>query len=229
MNLRLYTNLVTIFFLAILFMGCEFLDESINDPDIGADSMNSAYPMLKNQQNIYVGVINPITINVADEDDTTLLVTASNMQITKTGDFTYEAVATQPGTAQLIIDGVNFDNPIKYEYNIKRIPDPVAYLGSQNSGSMPAGQFRAQGGVVALLDGFDYDASCEIIGFELVYIARRSDPIQVANIGATYTASASNLINRARPGDIYIFNNVRARCPGDAVSRQINSMAFFIR
>lgn len=151
------------------------------------------------------------------------------MQITKTGDFTYEAIATQPGTAELIIDGVNFDNPIKYEYNVKRIPDPVAYLGAQKSGSMSAGQFRAQSGVVALLDDFVYNAKCEIIGFELVYIARRSDPILVTNQGARFTASASNLISRASPGDIYIFDNVRTKCPGDINSRQINAMAFFIK
>jgi hypothetical protein len=41
---------------------------------------------------------------------------------------------------------------------------------------MSAGEFKGQGGIAALLDDFEYDARREIIGFELVYIARRSDP-----------------------------------------------------
>ena len=227
--MQLKAKYLSLLLLTIVAASCDFLDESITDPNDGAASLNCAYPILDNQQNLYIGVSNPITIHVADEDDTTLLVTATDMTITKTGNFTYEATVTRPGTAQLVIDGVNFDNPITYEYKVKRIPDPVARLGNNESGSIPNGEFRAQAGVGAFLDNFDYDARCVIVGFELTYIARRSDPIQVSNQGARYNASAQNLISQAVPGDIYIFTNVRARCPGDNVSRRVNSMTFFIR
>lgn len=227
--MQLKVRYLSLLLIIIVVASCEFLDESISDPDANTNNLNCAYPILEKQQNIYIGVINPITINVADEDDTTLLVTATNMQITKTGNFTYEATATQPGTAQLVIDGVHFDNPISYQYQVKRIPDPVARLGNNTSGSIPSGEFRAQAGVGAFLDNFDFDARCDVIGFELTYIARSSDPVQVINQGARYNASAQNLISQAVPGDIYIFTNVRARCPGDNVSREVNSMTFFIR
>ena len=78
---------------------------------------------------------------------------------------------------------------------------------------MGSGEFKAQGGVGAYLDDFDFDARCAISGYELVYVARRQDAVPVTNAGARYNATAKRLVGRAKPGDIYYFNNVRAKCP----------------
>ncbi|MCB9081585.1 MAG: hypothetical protein H6555_07740 [Lewinellaceae bacterium] len=94
---------------------------------------------------------------------------------------------------------------------------------------MGNGEFKAQRGVIAVLNNFDFDARCEIAGFELVYAPRRQDPIPVINPGSTFNGQARDLIGQAKPGDSYYFNNVRARCPGDPASRKINSMVFTIK
>lgn len=94
-------------------------------------------------------------------------------------------------------------------------------------------EFRAQGGVGAYLDHFDFDARCNIVGFSLTYLARTGEgfaaPVTTNNAGARFTSEANDLVNRAKPGDLYYFDNVRAQCPGDAASRQINTMVFSIR
>ena len=84
-------------------------------------------------------------------------------------------------------------------------------------------------GIFADLDNFDFDARCRIQGFNLTYIARRQDPIEVSNMGERYGQQARILVNRAKPGDTYCFYNVRAKCPGDVVSRKINSLFFMIK
>jgi hypothetical protein len=94
---------------------------------------------------------------------------------------------------------------------------------------MGNGEFKAQGGVGAFLDNFDFDARCQITGFNLVYVAKRQDPVQSTNGGARYTSKSSRLVSQAKPGDIYYFDNVRAKCPGDAATRKINTMVFTIR
>ena len=94
---------------------------------------------------------------------------------------------------------------------------------------MGNGEFKAQGGVLAILDGFDFDARCNIQGFNLTYVAKRQDPVPVVNKGPRFSAQAKRLVGRAKPGDIYYFDNVRARCPGDKAGRKINAMVFTIK
>ena len=90
------------------------------------------------------------------------------------------------------------------------------------------GEFKAQGGLIAT-PANDAEASCDVVGFNLVYVPRRQDPVEVQNPGARYTSQASQLVQRAKPGDIYYFDNVRVRCEGDDVSRQANTLVFKIR
>ena len=68
-----------------------------------------------------------------------------------------------------------------------------------------------------------------LAGFELVYAPKREDPIVVINGSGSFTSESKGLLNRAKPGDAYYFNNVRARCPGDVTSRKINSLVFQIK
>ncbi|MCB0562374.1 MAG: hypothetical protein KDD09_25650, partial [Phaeodactylibacter sp.] len=114
-------------------------------------------------------------------------------------------------------------------FRVKRIPDPVARLSKSQGGAMGNGEFKAQGGVGAFLDNFDFDANCTIQGYKLVYVAARQDPVEVVNGGARYGDAARRLVNKAKPGDIFYFDDVKARCPGDNVGRPINSMVFKIQ
>jgi hypothetical protein len=115
------------------------------------------------------------------------------------------------------------------DFRVKRIPDPVARLSKKAGGTMGNGEFKAQGGVGAFLDNFDFDAKCSIQGYNLVYVAKRQDPVEAVNRGGRYTDKSKRLVMKAKPGDIYYFDNVKARCPGDKVGRPINSMVFKIK
>ena len=70
---------------------------------------------------------------------------------------------------------------------------------------------------------------CQIQGFIITRQAKRADPIDVNNRGPRYSPEARNLVNRAKPGDVYYFDNVKATCPGDPAGRKINSMVFKIQ
>ena len=114
-------------------------------------------------------------------------------------------------------------------FRVKRIPDPVARLSKSQGGAMGNGEFKAQGGVGAFLDDFDFDASCIVQGFRLTYITPGQPPVESVNAGARYTAYSRQLVNLAKPGDIYHFDNVKTRCPGDLAARPVNSMVFQIK
>ena len=106
----------------------------------------------------------------------------------------------------------------------------VSFSNSKyTGGAISNGEFKAQGGVSAFLDDFDFDAHCVIQGYQLTYLAPQQEPVTVVNAGPRFNAESRSLVNRAQPGDIYHFDNVKARCPGDVAERLINSMAFKIQ
>lgn len=187
---------------------------------VSADKMNV----------FYIGVDNPVSVSVAGASSNDLKVSASgaNISAINRASGKYNITATKPGDAKIYVSGGGLPNT-SFDFRVKRIPDPVARLSKSSGGSMGNGEFKAQGGVAAILDNFDFDAKCAIQGFNLVYVAKRQDPVEVINSGPRYNDNARRLVNNAKPGDIYYFDNVKARCPGDAVGRPINSMVFKIK
>lgn len=176
----------------------------------------------------YIGVDNPVSVVAAGISSNELKVNASGVSLSKTGKGKYNAKATRPGTASITVSGGGLKST-KFDFRVKRIPDPIARLGREDAGSLPAGTFKAQGGVGAWLDNFDFDATCKIEGFILTRMAKRSDPVDAPNRGARFSGNAQRLVNMATPGDVYYFENVKARCPGDPAARKINSLVFKIR
>jgi hypothetical protein len=186
----------------------------------------AAVPTMMNV--IYVGVDNPIELVgvVGDEENISVKVNRGNLR--KITSSKYVMTASEVGTTRMTIRREGRP-PVESTFRIKRVPDPVALVSGKLGGTMGSGEFKAQGGVVAQLRDFDFDARCQVVSFELTYLAPRRDPITVLNDGARYNSQARRLVNSAKPGDIYYYTNVKAACPGDPDSRSINSLVFRIR
>jgi len=183
----------------------------------------------------YIGVENPVGVSAAGVNSNQVKVSmsgAGGASIRKGGDGNYVVTATRP-TKPNEFAYVNVTAPglsAKQEFRVKAIPDPVARLGSNDGGPMGNGEFRAQRGVIAQLKNFDFDARCSIAGFNVVRVPRRDDPKSEVNGGGSFTAGAKSLIDQAKPGDRYYFENVRAKCPGDVgPTRKINDLVFTIK
>jgi hypothetical protein len=114
-------------------------------------------------------------------------------------------------------------------FRAKRIPDPVALLGDKFGGDIGVGQFREQAGVLAMLQHFDFDTRCQTTAYTVWRIQTDGTRRSVNNSGPRFSAETQELINLAMPGDIYIFENIKARCPGDVVQRNIPGMTFFVK
>ncbi len=187
---------------------------------VSADKMNV----------FYIGVDNPITVSAAgvSSNEVNVSISGGGGTLSKVDNDSYNVTVKQPGEATISVSGGGLD-PTPYTFRVKRIPDPTARVGNLEDGGVGNGEFKAQRGVIAWLDDFDFDARCDIAGFELVYVASRQDPVPVANQGGSFNERSRNLVQRAKPGDTYYFNNVRAICPGDAATRKVNSMVFQIR
>jgi len=185
---------------------------------VAADKMNV----------FYIGVDNPVTISASGVSSNDVRVSTTGPISIKGGGSNRVVNASSPGTAKINVSagGKSLGS---FDFRVKRIPNPEARLSGKNGGTMGSGEFKAQGGVGAFLDDFDFDAVCQVSGFNLVYVPKRQDAIPVQNPGARYGDAARRVVNQAKPGDIYYYENVRAKCPGDTATRKINSMVFKIQ
>lgn len=187
---------------------------------ISADKMNV----------FYIGVENPISVSAAgvSSNDLKIGISGGGGQLTKTGSNTWSVKVTSVTDDCKITVSAKDMNASK-SFRVKRIPDPVAKLGNKADGEMGNGEFKVQKGLIAWLENFDFEAKCDIQGFNLVKVSKREDPAEAANSGGSFSGKAANLVSAAKPGDTFYFENVKARCPGDAAGRKINSLVFRIK
>ncbi len=182
----------------------------------------------------YMGVDNPLEVSAAGVASNDIRVTMGGggaATIKKGPNGTYIVNATRPTSnnnpATVNVSAGDFS--AKKEFRIKRIPDPVAKLSGKRGGNMNSGEFKAQDGVFAILENFDFDARCNISGYRVVRVARRKDPVVAVNAGGRYSGETKRVIAQATPGDRFYFEGIKCKCPGDAAPRDLGSMSFAIK
>ncbi len=177
---------------------------------------------------VYVGFPNPLNLRSTgiDLNDLTLIASPPGYitQHEKEYELNVSAVGIQ--MVKVLNKGILIN---EFTFRAKSIPDPVAKLGGISSGKMGAGQFKAQRGLFAMLDNFDFDVRCMITGFSVTRHALEEDRQTETNKGGNIEGKSNQLMLKAEPKDIYTFTDVRAKCPGDKANRTLNSLVFEIR
>lgn len=190
----------------------------------------SASIQLDKMNVFYIGVDNPISVSAAGISSNELKVSGSGagIKLTPGGPGKYTVNVTQPGEATISLAGGGLSNTV-FSYRVKPIPTPNAKLGRLAGGSMTVAEFKVQPGLIPVLENFEFDAKCTIESFRIVRQPRRDDPRVANNNGGGFSGEAARLINEAAPADTYYFTDVKGKCPGDAASRQLNTLVFNIR
>jgi len=187
---------------------------------------------------LYIGVDNPVTIAASGLSSDEVFVTLSGgggATIEGSGSKYIVRPTQQTYSGQFCnIDVFNTKTNQKiasFPFRVKRIPDPQAQIGGKTDGKITEGEMKVQGGVVAVLQNFDFDAKCEIISYTMVstpFQAEPSAPITV-NGAARFDGKVSALIQQAKPGTVYQFYDIKCRCPGDSAGRKLNGITLTIR
>ncbi len=178
----------------------------------------------------YCGFDNPVSILVRGVPEADVRIEASdNLTIKKDGNLHYTVRAGTPGEGSITVSGGNL-KPATFRYRVKRFPDPMPRLGARyRSGTIGNGEFRAQGGLAAVVENLDIDAKFEMVSYNVIHLRKGQMLAEVTNQGARYEAVVQPIINAARPGDTYIFEQIKVRCPGDSVARALESLTFVIK
>lgn len=185
---------------------------------VSADKMNV----------FYAGVENPLSVSAAGVASEKVKVSANGVRLQKVSNGKYMVVPTRPGSAEIIVSGGGLPET-RFPYRIKKIPNPVIMLGSRLGGSISAAEMKVHKGLRPVLEHFDFNARCEIQGFEISRLPKGDDVRSATNRGGTYQDPAQRIINQAKRNDTYYFDKIKVRCPGDEANRTMNSLIFHIK
>ncbi|MCH2046563.1 MAG: hypothetical protein MK212_20775, partial [Saprospiraceae bacterium] len=152
----------------------------------------------------YTGVKNPITIGATGVKLEDIDVEARNATIIRESDNRYTVLVNSPGIAEIIVKNTKTGKSVTKEFRVKKIPDPTAVLIlGKSDGLVKSGAMRAQLGIYARLDNFDFDAKCSITSYKLVYVSKRADPVELQGKGGKFRDKILFVIKNARPGNSY--------------------------
>jgi len=186
---------------------------------VSADKMNV----------FYIGVDNPVSVAAAGVASGDVRVNVSGDARKKSGNNKNLVVeGTKQGNAKVSVTA-NGKSLGSFDFRVKRIPDPIPLVGTSRGGSIRSNDFKSQAGLYAKLENFDFEARCRIQGYTLVYQPKGADVVPSVNPGGPFNDASRRLVNRARPGDTFYIDNIKARCPGDQAGRPIGQMVFNIK
>ncbi len=180
----------------------------------------------------YIGVPNPITVTAAGYSLEDVSVNIPGATVTpgptkgtyivnvSQGPEVTASITAKTAKGQANVGGM--------KVRVKRIPDPLAKISGKMSGGMPASIFRAQLGVAAVLENFDFDTKFTITGYDFSYQKKRADYQGPFHMGDAYFRNeAAKYLQLASPGDRVYIDNVRAKGP-DGTTRSLNSITFLL-
>ena len=194
---------------------------SKSDPVVSAMKMNVMYIGVDNPLNIVVPGYKPDKVKARLSD-------GSSLKQKKGTEWT--AKPKKAGEIQVLLtveekDGskANLKGP---KFRIKRVPDPVATVGGKlKGGKVSYSKFKNQGGLIAVLENFDFDFKFVVQSYEMTYIKHRKDPAIKKGRGPVFGGDIKKLIKSSGPKDKVFFTNIKVK-GDDGSTRTLPSIVF---
>jgi len=183
---------------------------------VSADKMNV----------LYIGVDNPLTIT-AGVGAEKVNATFSGGTVERVGGAKWVAKPKTPGVHNInvIVDGKS--TPVAYR--VKYLPDPAAFVANKRGGPIPAGDLKAQGGIIARLVDSDFEAAFRVVSYSVGAVGGKYPVYQNApNEGNRWSGNAATIINNATPGTSIFFDNIKVVGP-DGRTRDLPQMSFNLK
>ena len=162
----------------------------------------------------YVGLDNPITVSGGSVGDEKVTVNMSNANFHKTGPGKYIVNPIKAGAnsdVTVIADG----KPTVVTFKVKDVPDPVAKVGVNKGGRIPANEFKAQAGVRADLENFVFEGvKFNVTGYTIVLTGAGFPVLKFRQVKGAAFAPVQDLIEQARTGSTITIDEISATGPG---------------
>lgn len=169
------------------------------------------------RMNVVIGGLeNPLRIVVSDVPDSCLCLRTGSGTVVRYGAGRYGwRVGSDTTAAQLtILDSCHNEVVAQRIFRVKPVPVEVR-LGYHPSKAMTAGEFKAQGGLIAWVTDCDIEARFNIVGFTAQFFSKKTGEMWSGyNTGGRFEGAVLEKIQGVAPGDWVIFHTISYRYPG---------------
>jgi gliding motility-associated protein GldM len=180
---------------------------------------------------LYIGVANPITVAASGggDDKVQVSISGGGGRLEKTAAGKYNVFVNSTTDNCTITVSVDGKVAGASQFRVRTIPDPVATVGGEKSGAnVPAGAFRAQGGVAAWVEDFPFELKYTVTSFTLTADTDDGDIAEANCTGNAWSAQAQQILKGLKAGKTVTVDNIRAKGP-DGRNRPLPSLVYYIK
>jgi hypothetical protein len=209
-----------------IFLGSIAAQNANKPTDINIESVKGTI--------IYAGIDNTIRVVCPGLEITDYVVTTDKGAIFRSSKEFYKLKPFKTGliTVQVLVKG-----KVQYKkiFQAVPIPNPTPLLGAylNASDTVQLGKFKAMTGIRLAFDDTELNGKCELVSFRVTQVGTnfmdgKILAVSAVNTGAKFTGDAQKLMAEATPGDLYIFNEIKVKCPGDSEERELTPLVYFM-
>jgi gliding motility-associated protein GldM len=176
---------------------------------------------------MYVKEDNPVTISGGSVGAEKVHVSFTNGDITHVSGDEYNVVPTTPGEGKIIVTANG--KPKEFKMRVKYLPNPTGFIGTHTGGVVSSAEFKAIGGVLAKLEGSEFQSSFVVVGYTLAGLGGNIPQyVEVSNNGPRWTGQAEALVTRASPGAHIFITHLQVKGKDGRV-RELPDMSFMLK
>lgn len=179
---------------------------------------------------MYIGVDNPVTISASGYNIEDVAIAMPGGNFTKTGAGKYDVRVDKIAELEYTISagkGGQRSTLEKGKIRTKYVPDPMATMLGQHSGSMNAGRAKSALGIIPELKDFVFDLRFEVVSFTFYWIDSEGETLVTGNQTGRFNDAVRGYMARSKAGDRWIMDNVKVMGP-DKRERVINSITILL-
>ncbi len=180
----------------------------------------------------YMGVDNPVSISASGfpKDKVRASIANGNGTLIKQNNGGYIARPKSIGKlakvkVEAFSDG-KWQHLHTVDFRVKPIPDPVAKVAGQTGGKIKKNLLRAQGGVDAVLDNFDFDLKFQIKSFNVSTVVK-GYTVDKYSKSSFFTADQKALFKGLQRNQKVYIEDIKAVGP-DGITRHLPTIVFKI-
>jgi gliding motility-associated protein GldM len=180
----------------------------------------------------YIGVDNPVSISVPGIADANLRPTISVGTLTRDASGKNWIVRVPQGQPKAVISvDANYQGDNRSmgsaEFRIRRVPSPNAEIAGQVEGAIDKSTLLAAGAIIPVMKDFEFELYFEVKSFRMTTIVG-GDGISKRGNGNRFTDEMISMIQSARKGQKFFFENIQAEGP-DKIPRSLNPISLEIK
>jgi gliding motility-associated protein GldM len=169
---------------------------------------SGASVFLEKMNVLYVKEDNPVKISGGSVGREKVHVSFTNGDITNTGGDDYNVVPTTPGEGKIIVNAAG--KITEFPMRVKYLPNPTGFVGTHLGGSISSAEFKAIGGVLAKLEGSEFQSAFRVVSYKIAAIGGNVPQyIEAVNEGPRWVGAAENIVQKCSPGSNVFFDAIR--------------------